>query len=75
MRWVDVSKGDDVTPDIRSRLVARQIRGASEDPLFASTPPLEARRAILSYASTDMEGERPKCRKPEVAEQVAYFTH
>ena len=65
VRWVDVNKGDDVTPDIRSRLVARQIRGANEDPLFAPTPPLEALRTILSYAATDMEGQKPKCRKPD----------
>ena len=26
VRWVDVNKGDDVNPNIRSRLVARQIR-------------------------------------------------
>ena len=38
VRWVDVNKGDDETPDIRSRLVARQIRGANEDPMFAPTP-------------------------------------
>ena len=26
VRWVDVNKGDDVNPNIRSRLVARQIK-------------------------------------------------
>ena len=26
VRWVDVNKGDNLNPDIRSRLVARQIR-------------------------------------------------
>ena len=26
VRWVDVNKGDDINPNIRSRLVARQIR-------------------------------------------------
>ena len=35
VRWVDVSKGDDDCLNIRSRLVARQIRGANEDPMFA----------------------------------------
>ena len=59
--WVDVNKGDDDCPDIRSRLVARQIRGANEDPMFAPTPPLEALRIFLSYCATDMDGE-PKCR-------------
>ena len=62
VRWVDVNKGDDDCPDIRSRLVARQIRGANEDPMFAPTPPLEALRSVLSYCATDMDGEKPKCR-------------
>ena len=64
VRWVDVNKGDDQVPDIRSRLVARQIRGANEDPMFAPTPPLESLRTILSYAATDLVGDKPKCRTP-----------
>ena len=62
VRWVDVNKGDDQHPDMRSRLVARQIRGAHGDPMFAPTPPLEALRTVVSYAATDIEGEQPKCR-------------
>ena len=62
VRWVDVNKGDDETPDIRSRLVARQIRGANEDPMFAPTPRLEALRTVRSYCATDMGNEKPKCR-------------
>ena len=30
VRWMDVNKGDDVEPNIRSRLVARQIRQPGE---------------------------------------------
>ena len=30
VRWVDVNKGDDLKPNVRSRLVARQIRQAGE---------------------------------------------
>ena len=56
VRWVDVIKGDNEEPDIRSRLVARQIRGANEDPMFAPTPPLESLRMILSMATTKLEG-------------------
>ena len=54
VRLVDVNKGDDACPIIRSRLVARQIRGANEDPMFAPTPPLEALRTVLSYCATDL---------------------
>ena len=39
VRWVDVNKGDNTCPNVRSRLVARQIRQAGEDAIFAPTPP------------------------------------
>ena len=59
VRWVDVNKGDNENPNIRSRLVARQIRQAGEDAISAPTPPLEALRSILSLATTDFPG-KPK---------------
>ena len=64
VRWVDTNKGDDDSPEIRSRLVARQIRHAGEDPMLAPTPPLEALRTVLSYAATDVIGGAPKDRDP-----------
>ena len=44
VRWVDVNKGDDVTPKYRSRLVARQLKAMdkSGESFFAPTPPLES---------------------------------
>ena len=59
VRWVDVNKGDNTCPNIRSRLAARQIRQAGEDAIFAPTPPLEALRSILSLAATDFP-DQPK---------------
>ena len=56
VRWVDVNKGDNQNPNIRSRLVARQIRQAGEEAIFAPTPPLEALRSVLSVATTDFFG-------------------
>ena len=56
VRWVEVNKGDDQTPNIRSRLVAREIRTAGQDAIFAPTPPLESLRMILSMATTKFEG-------------------
>ena len=56
VRWVDVNKGDNQNPNIRSRLVARQIRQAGEEAIFAPTPPLEALRSVLSVATTDFHG-------------------
>ena len=40
VRWVAVNKGDNTCPTVRSRLVARQIRQAGEDAIFAPTPPI-----------------------------------
>ena len=65
VRWVDVNKGDNVTPNIRSRLVARQIRQAGEEAIFAPTPPLEALRTIISLASTDIDGRAAHVRDPK----------
>ena len=64
VRWVDVNKGDNVTPNIRSRMVARQIRQAGEEAIFAPTPPLESLRTIISLASTDMDGRAAHVRDP-----------
>ena len=44
VKWVDVNKGDDLSPNYRSRLVARDIRLPGEEAIFAPTPPLEALR-------------------------------
>ena len=57
VKWVDVNKGDDVHPNYRSRLVAREIRRPGEDSIFAPTPPLESLRTVLSMATTDFKGD------------------
>ena len=75
VKWVDTNKGDDLNPNVRSRLVAREIRRAGEEPIFAPTPPLESLRTILSLAATDMVGRKPWCRdgKSEHRLQVAGY--
>ena len=57
VKWVDVNKGDDIEPNYRSRLVAREIRRPGEDSIFAPTPPLESLRTVISLASTDIKGQ------------------
>ena len=64
IRWVEVNKADHDNPKIRSRLVAREIRGPGQEPCFAPTPPLESLRMMLSYAVTDIAGQEPKCWSP-----------
>ena len=53
VRWVDVNKGDDVTPEYRSRLVAKEIRVDKRFDLFAATPRREAIKGLLSSAVTE----------------------
>ena len=60
VRWVEVNKGDDLCPKIRSRLVAREIRLKGEEAIFAPTPPLESLRMVLSHAATQFPNEPKK---------------
>ena len=53
VRWVDISKGDSASPENRSRLVAKKIRKDKRADLFAATPPLEAKKALFSFAVTE----------------------
>ena len=64
VRWVEVNKGDSENPKIRSRLVAREIRGPGQEACFAPTPPLESLRMVLSCAVTNIVGEAPKTWEP-----------
>ena len=52
-RWIDVNKGDSVKRNYRSRLVGKEFKTYNDDTLYASTPPLESLRMILSRAATD----------------------
>ena len=55
-RWVDVNKGDDEHPEYRSRLVANEINTGKMEGLFAATPPLEAKKCLMSMAVTEGMG-------------------
>ena len=43
-----MNKGDEATPDVRSRLAAKDFAGRRDDAFFAATPPLEALRLLIS---------------------------
>ena len=55
-RWIDINKGDQVNPDYRSRLVAQEIKMDKNQELFAGTPPLEAKKMLMSLATTQGVG-------------------
>ena len=63
VRWVETNKGDDDNPRVRSRLVAREIRTAGQNAIFAPTPPLESLRMVLSWAATNLAGGRQHVRE------------
>ena len=54
-RWLDINKGDEDNPEYRSRLVGKEYNDGFEEGLFASTPPLEALRWLISEAATMRE--------------------
>ena len=54
VRWVDINKGDSVSPNYRSRLVANEFR--TEESIFAATPPSECLRFLLSRLATKNKG-------------------
>ena len=52
VKWIDISKGDEVHREYRSRLVAKEIKLDKRNYLFAATLPLDAKKMLLSYAVT-----------------------
>ena len=52
-RWVDVNKGTEEAPKVRSRLVCQEYAvGPKRDELYAPTPPLAAARMLLSMCAS-----------------------
>ena len=58
-KWVDIDKGDGERVEVRSRLVAMELKsqqvraGISRDDVFSATPPLEAGRLLLRLMMTE----------------------
>ena len=51
-RWVDIGKGDEHEHNYRSRFVAMEFNTQKINGLYASTPPLEALKLLISDAAT-----------------------
>ena len=58
VRWVDVNKGDTESPNVRSRIVAKDFRTDSRPDLFAAIPPLEYLRYLVSRCASSHLGPR-----------------
>ena len=68
---MDVSKGDDMSPNYQSRLVAHQLkaRDTSGKSYFAPAPLLEALRTVVSLAMSRIGTHQP-IWDPHSAQQV-----
>ena len=54
-RWRDINKGDSERVEVRSRLVAREIKQKGADSNFAGTPPMALVRYVISRAATQLK--------------------
>ena len=52
-KWLEINKGDEDNFNIRARLVAQEFTKGKLEAIFAATPPLEAKKALLSLAVTE----------------------
>ena len=53
LKWLDINKGDNVNHEYRSRPVAKGVTIDKGLDLFATTPPLEAKKLLFSAATTE----------------------
>ena len=72
-RWRDINRGDSERVEVRSRLVAREIKQKGTDSYFAGTPPLALVRYVISRAAT--LSETGKRRQLMVLDAKRAFLH
>ena len=58
-KWLDVNKSDDANPNIRPRMVGRELKLDNRLDLFAATPPSEALRIICSICASHQHQHYP----------------
>ena len=58
VRWVDINKGDDESPNVRYRIVAKDFNVDKRPDLFAATRSLEYPRYVVSRCSSSQLGRR-----------------
>ena len=65
-KWVCTNKGDDTTPNVRCRWVARESCD-DQDVLFAATAPYESIKLLLSLAATKEESGKVGEQRVQIA--------
>ena len=58
--WIDTNKGDQETPNYRSRWVGKEYNNGPGEDLFAATPPLEALRMLVAMLAAKGGREHKK---------------
>ena len=56
IRWVRTDKGTKDKPNVRCRVVAKEVKTYEDDSLFAATPPLESLKMLLAIAASNQWG-------------------
>lgn len=74
-RWINCNKGDNESPNIRSRYVAKEVNreGAPNADFYAATPPLEAKKLLSSKFSSTASIRDPKPKLMFIDIKTAYF--
>ena len=71
-KWLDQNKGDNASPNYRSRLVGLEFVRETRDDLFAATPSLTSLRAILAICAALQKRRQPH-RFMALDMAMAYF--
>ena len=71
LKWIDTNKGDNDNPNYRSRLVGMEFSSGADPENFASTPPIEGLRVVVSHAATKTNKKKHKFMINDIAR--AYF--
>ena len=74
-KWLETNKGDEDNYNRRARLVAQGFACEQLQTIFAATPPLEAKKALLSLAVTEGRGWGAGChyKLDSIDVKRAYF--
>ena len=54
--WAETDKGQPGKPNVRARWVAKEYKTHARPELYASTPPLEALKVVVSKIATGKRG-------------------
>ena len=59
LRWVDISKGDELYPKYGARIVAKEIQKYNRPELLVATPPLEFSKHLISRCASRQRRAMP----------------